>query len=80
MFLDEGSDASPEQQQAIVINIAHTLAQQWTGNYVTMDWWANLWLNGGLAEFYQTYFEENVSIFKFYSTFYFIVHYLTPTD
>ena len=33
--------------------IAHELAHQWFGDYVTCKDWANLWLNEGFATYYQ---------------------------
>src|SRR5713101_615355 len=33
------------------ILIPHELAHQWFGDYVTLENWANLWLNEGFAEF-----------------------------
>jgi aminopeptidase N len=52
--------------------VSHELSHHWFGNYVTMVWWDDLWLNESFAEWMSCYsLEQLKDDFQFESYFYF---------
>ena len=57
--------------------VSHELSHHWFGNYVTMEWWDDLWLKESFAEFISCFSLEKVKnelSYKFESPFSYFRH------
>nr|XP_012230690.1 PREDICTED: uncharacterized protein LOC105677005 [Linepithema humile] len=44
----------------VAIVAAHEMAHQWFGNVVSPSWWSHVWLNEGLASFFEKYILDQI--------------------
>ncbi len=49
VLLANADEETSSFRRDVVETLAHELAHQWFGNYVTMAWWDDLWLNESFA-------------------------------